>query len=107
MLTQQLFIHHVYFWLNNPDSKEDHAALLRGLKALSKVPSIQQFHIGVPAATDRGVIDTSYAFSWLVVFADKEAQDAYQVDPLHLHFIDTCKHLWQKVVVYDSVSADG
>ena len=45
MLTQDLFIHHVYFWLDNPESEEDHAALLAGLQALSKVPSIQQFHI--------------------------------------------------------------
>ena len=48
MLSQDLFIHHVYFWLANPESKEEHAALLAGLQALSKVPSIQQFHIGAP-----------------------------------------------------------
>ena len=28
MLTHDLFIHHVYFWLENPTSTEDHAALL-------------------------------------------------------------------------------
>jgi hypothetical protein len=103
MLSQDLFIHHVYFWLAKPESKEDHAALLAGLWALSKVPSIQQFHIGVPAATNRDVIETTYQFSWLAVFPTKEAQDAYQVDPIHLHFVDTCKHLWKKVTVFDSV----
>jgi hypothetical protein len=103
MLSQDLFIHHVYFWLSNPGSKDNHAALLTGLKALSKVPSIKQFHIGVPASTNRDVIETSYAFSWLAVFNTKEEQDAYQVDPVHLHFVDTCKQLWQKVIVYDSV----
>ncbi|MBN8720321.1 MAG: Dabb family protein [Sediminibacterium magnilacihabitans] len=105
MLTQDLFVHHVYFWLGNPVSQEDHAALLAGLQALSKVPSIQQFHIGIPAGTNRDVIDTSYAFSWLAIFANQEDQDAYQIDPIHLHFIDTCKHLWNKVVVYDSIQA--
>lgn len=103
MLSQDLFIHHVYFWLEQPQSKEDHAALLKGLQALSKVPSIQQFHIGLPASTNRDVIETSYAFSWLAVFNTKEEQDAYQVDPIHLRFVETCKHLWKKVVVYDSV----
>lgn len=103
MLTQDLFIHHVYFWLSNPGSKDAHSDLLSGLKALSKVPSIRQFHIGVPALTNRDVIETSYAFSWLAVFNTKEEQDAYQVDPIHLHFVDTCKQLWQKVIVYDSV----
>lgn len=105
MLTQDLFVHHVYFWLGNPVSQEDHTALLAGLQALSKVPSIQQFHIGIPAGTNRDVIDTSYAFSWLAIFANQEDQDAYQIDPIHLHFIDTCKHLWNKVVVYDSIQA--
>lgn len=103
MLSQNLFIHHVYFWLVNPESKEDHTHLLAGLNALNKVTSIQQFHMGVPAATNRDVIETSYAFSWLAVFSSKEDQDAYQVDPIHLHFVATCKHLWQKVIVYDSV----
>ncbi len=103
MLSQDLFIHHVYFWLTDPESKEDHAALLKGLQALSKTPSIQQFHIGAPASTNRDVIETSYQLSWLTVFADKEAQDAYQTDPVHLNFVATCKHLWNKVVVYDSV----
>ena len=106
MLTQYLFIHHVYFWLTNPTSKEDHSGLLAGLQALSKVPSIRQFHIGVPATTNRDVIEISYAFSWLAVFNTKEEQDAYQVDPVHLHFVNTCKQLWQKVIVYDSVGTD-
>lgn len=105
MLSQDLFIHHVYFWLAYPDKPEDHAALLAGLKALSKVPSIQQFHIGVPASTNRDVIDTSYQFSWLAIFPNKESQDAYQVDPLHLHFVETCKHLWKEVKVLDSIGA--
>ena len=102
MLSQNLFIHHVFFWLENPESKEDHDALANGLKALSAVPSIQAFHIGVPATTNRDVIDLTYQFSWLAVFPDKAAQDAYQVDPIHLHFVDTCKHLWRRVTVFDS-----
>lgn len=105
MLTQDLFVHHVYFWLKHPESKEDRAALLAGLQALSKVPSIQQFHIGVPATTNRDVIDITYQFSWLAVFPTKEAQDAYQVDPVHLNFVATCEHLWKRVTVFDSVGA--
>lgn len=105
MLSQDLFIHHVYFWLAFPEKQEDHAALLAGLKALSKVPSIQQFHIGIPASTNRDVIDTSYQFSWLAVFPDKAAQDAYQTDPIHLKFVADCKNLWKEVKVLDSIGA--
>lgn len=105
MLSQDLFVHHVYFWLEHPENKEEHLALLEGLKKLSAVPSIQQYHIGIPAATNRDVIDTGYAFSWLALFANKADQDAYQVDPIHLDFIDNCKRLWKKVIVYDSIGA--
>ncbi|MDQ6843488.1 MAG: Dabb family protein [Bacteroidota bacterium] len=97
------FIHHVYFWLKNAENPDDLNGLIGGLKRLSAAPTIKDFHIGVPAATNRDVIDSSYAISWLLLFANKEDQDIYQTDPVHLKFIDECSHLWQKVVVYDTV----
>jgi hypothetical protein len=100
-----IFIHHVYFWLNNPDSEEDKERLLDGLRKLSNVSTIKKFHIGVPAATNRDVIDRSYAASWLAIFDDQSGQDSYQVDPIHLKFVEECSSLWIKVIVYDSVDA--
>lgn len=105
MLSQNLFLHHVYFWLNNPDSPEDYQQLLEGLRSLTPIRSIASHHIGKPAGTSRGVIDTSYSLSWLLLFNTKEEQDEYQTDPIHEKFIANCKHLWAKVVVYDSISA--
>lgn len=99
------FIHHVYFWLNNPDSVADRNKLVEGLRTLVKIKGIQMHHIGVPADTNRDVIDRSYAVSWLLVFGNKAAQDAYQEDPVHLDFVKNYSHLWKKVVVYDSVDA--
>ena len=99
------FIHHVYFWLKNPGNKEDLAALLEGLRKLSKIDYIKMFHIGKPADTNRDVIDRSYAVSWMLVFNNKAEEERYQTDPVHLNFVATCKHLWEKVVVYDSVNA--
>ena len=98
-----MFVHHVYFWLNNKDSKEDRAALIKGLQALSKIDYIKLYHIGQPADTNREVIDTSYSVSWLLFFNSKEEEERYQKDPVHLKFVEDCKHLWSKVVVYDSV----
>jgi hypothetical protein len=99
------FIHHVYFWLKNPGSKEDLEALLEGLRKLSKIDYIKMFHIGKPADTNRDVIDRSYAVSWMLVFNNKADEERYQTDPVHLNFVATCKHLWERVVVYDSVNA--
>jgi hypothetical protein len=105
MLAQELFIHHVYFWLKEPQNPESHALLLEGVRSLGKIPSIRSFHIGVPAGTYRNVIETTYSFSWLAVFGSPEAQDDYQIDPIHLRFVEECGHLWERVVVYDSVGA--
>lgn len=103
---QGRFVHHVYFWLNRPDSREDRDALIAGLRALSAAPTIRASHIGIPAATDRDVIDRSYAVSWMLLFDSREDQDRYQVDPIHLSFVKDCSPLWKRVVVYDSEPAN-
>jgi Stress responsive A/B Barrel Domain len=103
MQLQNIFIHHVFFWLNNPESKEDLDALIEGLKKLSHANTIRQFHIGIPASTNRAVIETTYSISWFVLFDNKEDQDSYQVDSIHLNFVKECSHLWSKVIVYDTV----
>lgn len=96
--------HHVFFWLKNRNSKEDLKKLLDGLKMLEKIPSVRGLHIGVPAATEkRPVIDDSYSASELIFFDDLAGQDIYQVHPIHKKFIEDCAHLWEKVIVYDSM----
>jgi hypothetical protein len=103
--SKNLFVHHVYFWLNNPESSDDLKKLLEGLQKLTKVKTIKMFHIGKPAGTNRDVIDGSYSVSWLLLFNNRADQDSYQTDPIHLKFVDDCNHLWKKVVVYDSIDA--
>ncbi len=100
--TNNYFVHHVYFWLKNPANKEDEAKLIDGLKKLSKVKTIQEFHIGKPAKTNRDVIERSYAISWLAFFNNLDEQEMYQKDPIHLKFIEECSMLWSKVIVYDA-----
>ena len=95
-------VHHVFFWLKNPDSKEDLARLLAGLQTLAGIDTVRGIHIGVPADTEqRGVVDGSYSASEILFFDDVAGQDAYQVHPIHKQFIADCAHLWERVVVYD------
>jgi len=96
------FVHQVYFWLKNPGNEEDRRKLIDGLTKLAKMKIIQKHHIGLPAASDRGVVDSTYSVSWLTFFKNKADQDSYQTDPLHLKFVEECSHLWNKVIVYDS-----
>jgi Stress responsive A/B Barrel Domain len=105
MELKNIFIHHVYFWLNNPDSKDDLDKLKEGLMKLSKVKTIKQFHMGKPAGTSRDVIDSSYAISWFTMFDNAADQESYQKDPIHLKFVEDYSSLWKKVIVYDSVDA--
>jgi len=96
--------HHVFFWLKNPDSKEDLNKLTEGLKTLEKIPSVKKLHIGVPASTEkRDVVDNSYSASELMFFDDVAGQDVYQAHPIHKKFVENCSHLWEKVIVYDTM----
>lgn len=96
----------MFFWLKNPDSKEDLAKLLAGLRTLGGVESVRGLHIGVPASTEkRAVVDASYSASELLFFDDVAGQNAYQEHPIHKQFIADCAHLWDRVIVYDAVSA--
>ena len=105
MQLQNVFIHHVYFFLKESGNAQHQTELIEGLKKLSATPSIKDFHIGVPADTNRDVIERGYAASWFVLFANADDQAAYQVDPIHLQFVAECSHLWERVIVYDSIDA--
>lgn len=96
--------HHVFFWLKNPDSKEDLNKLIEGLRTLQKIESIKKLHIGVPASTEkRDVVDSSFSVSELMFFDDVQGQNIYQEHPIHKQFVEQCSHLWAKVIVYDSI----
>ncbi|NVK54034.1 MAG: Dabb family protein [Alteromonadaceae bacterium] len=97
--------HSVFFWLKNPDSESDIAALIAGLKTLANIDSVKGIQIGVPASTEkRDVVDNSFQVSEMLLFDDVEGQNQYQVHPVHQKFVEECSHLWRKVVVYDSIA---
>jgi hypothetical protein len=102
---KELFVHHVYFWLKNPNSEADKAKLIEGLDVLAKVSEIKMAHIGTPASTNRSVIERGYAVSWLLFFDNLEDEEIYQKHPVHLKFVADYSHLWEKVIVYDSFGA--
>lgn len=98
-------VHHVFFWLKNPNSKEDLAALLAGIRTLAQIETVRGIHVGVPASTEkRAVVDASYSASELLFFDDVEGQNSYQSHPLHQKFVSDCSHLWEKVTVFDSIA---
>lgn len=102
--TQYPLVHHVFFWLKNPGSTEDREKLIDGIKKLAKIETVKQLHVGVVADTEkRDVVEKSWSVSELLFFSTIKDQESYQHHPLHLEFVKTCGHLWEKVVVYDSM----
>ena len=103
MQEKKQLVHHVFFWLKNPDSIEDRDQLVQGIKTLSKIETIRKIHVGVLASTEkRDVVDTTWQVSELMFFDDEAGQKTYQDHPIHLDFIKNFGHLWSKVVVYDA-----
>ena len=101
MLLQNIFTHHVHFWLKN---KADLPKLIEGLNLLTPITHINQIQIGIPADTHRNVVDRSYDASLLILFDNQAAHDAYQIDPIHQIFVDNyAGPLCEKVVVQDSI----
>lgn len=98
-----VFVHHVFFWLKEPNNAEARKEFENGLQALVKISQIKSHHIGTPVESPREVVDDSFTYSYMAFFTSKEDQSNYQVHPIHLKFIEDCQHLWEKVIVYDAM----
>ncbi|WP_416440601.1 Dabb family protein [Phnomibacter sp. MR] len=97
-----MIIHHVFFWLKEPDNAAHIVQLKAGLQTLAAIPQVKQLLIGGPASTEkRPVVDNSYQVSELMYFHSLEDQSAYQEHPIHQAFVQHCSHLWSNVLVYD------
>ncbi|WP_439584149.1 Dabb family protein [Dyadobacter bucti] len=97
-------VHHVFFWLKNPNSVADRDRIIEGLKTLRKIETIKELRIGVVASTEkRDVVDNSWGVSELMFFENTAGQATYQTHPIHQQFIKDCSHLWDKVIVYDAM----
>ncbi len=98
------FVHHVFFWLKNPENKNVRVKFEKALKELITIETIVEKHLGMPVSTTREVVDSTYTYSLFVAFRNKEDHDIYQSHPTHLKFIKDFEDLWERVVVYDAVS---
>ena len=98
-----MLVHAVYFWLKPELSAEQRADFRQGVESLSGIKCVEKVYVGTPAATERRpIIDTSYSFALIVVCKDVAAQNAYQIDPIHLKFVERYKTFWSRVQIYDS-----
>ena len=97
------FAHVVYFWFNNPDDQEGKKRFEASLNKFLKNSKFAKTNfIGTPPKAVRDVVDDSFTYNLIVTFESAEAQESYQSEEAHLTFIEECKDLWAKVIVYDA-----
>lgn len=98
-----MLVHTVYFWLKAELNDEQRAAFRRGVESLKSIQAAEAVYVGTPAATTkRPVVDDSYSVALTVVCKDVAGHDAYQVDPIHLKFVEEFKGYWERVLIYDA-----
>jgi hypothetical protein len=94
--------HHVLFWLKADTTEEQKNAFRKSLETLKGVETVKDLYIGTPAPIERAVVDTTYTFSLLILFADVAGHDVYQVHSLHKAFLEEFRVFFDKVVIYDA-----
>ncbi|MES2692421.1 MAG: Dabb family protein [Verrucomicrobiota bacterium] len=98
-----MLVHTVYFWLKPELTAQQRDDFRKGVESLGTMKSVEKCYVGTPAkTTKRPIIDDSYSFALTVVCKDVAAHDEYQVDPIHLKFIETFKTFWSRVQIYDA-----
>lgn len=98
------FIHTVLFWLKEGTTDEQKQQLIDDCKTyLGPIVTVRRIDVGVPAGTQREIVDNSYDVSLVIYFDDKEGHDFYQETVKHLKFLDRNKPHWERVQVFDSV----
>jgi hypothetical protein len=104
MLSSNTMLYHcVYFWLKPGLTAAQRTDFRRGVESLATIKAVKKVSVGVPAGTAaRPVIDHSFDVALIVQCQDVAAHDAYQVDPIHLAFVERFKTFWIRVQIYDS-----
>jgi hypothetical protein len=97
-----MFSHIVIFWTNanQPGAAEE---LIAGANEyLKSIPGLLHFHVGKMSPSPRAVVDQSYQVALNLVFSTKADEQAYQVHPQHVEFVEKVfKRVCQKAVIYD------
>jgi Stress responsive A/B Barrel Domain len=94
--------HVVIFW-TKPELPNAAEALLEGAETyLRPISGVLGFHVGKMVPSHREVVDQSYQVALNLQFPDKRSEEAYQVHPQHLEFVEKVfKPNCLKAVIYD------
>ena len=97
-------IHSVFVWLREDLTAAERADFEAGVASLRNITTVKGMYAGPVAPTEaRPVVDNTYSTALIVFFDDQAGEEAYQIDPIHLKFVEDHKDKWTKVLVYDNL----
>lgn len=92
--------HNVYFWLK---ADADIPTFESKARDLTGIDVVQRGSVGKLAATkERPVTDKTFSYHLTLEFASVADHNTYQDHPVHHAFVDACKPMFDRVIVYDS-----
>lgn len=95
------FIHSVYIWFKADVTQEQRAKMYADTEKLREIEGVRALYTGVPAATDRPIVERSYDYAIIVHFEDLAGHDSYQKHPSHLKLLEDHASLWERVMITD------
>ena len=97
-----MFSHIVIFWIDPAKPNAADELIAGANKYLKHIPGVLHFHVGKMSPSPRPVVDQTYQVALNLVFPNKQAEQAYQVHPQHLEFVEQAfKPNCKKAVIYD------
>ena len=94
--------HVVIFWTDPAQPAAADELVAGAEKYLRHLPGVLHFHVGKMVPSPRPVVDQSYQVALNIMFTDKKAEEAYQLHPSHIEFVEKVfKPRCKKVTIYD------
>ena len=94
---------HVVIFFTKPELPTAADELIAGCATyLQDIPGVVHYHVGRMVPSHRPVVDQSYQVALNLVFPDKAAEEAYQIHPRHVEFVENVfKRVCERAVIYD------
>ena len=106
-LVSEEITHYVLFWLTEGLNEQEVNEFTVFFEMLRTISTVKSLRYGRPAQTNqRGVVDNSFTYNLIVTFENLHDIGIYEAHPVHLTAIEQYGHLWEKVIVHDSVVAN-
>ena len=99
-----MIIHNVYFWLRKDLTQAQRATFEDELRKLAQIPYLASASVGKAATTEaRPVTDHSFDYTSCLTFRTMADHEHYQAGcEFHRRFVEVCKPMFDRVVVYDN-----